>query len=243
MTDVDIHSGRQYLAEVSRLIGRVADEEWEGISTAARLVADALVAGRSIHAFGSGHSHLLAEEMYYRAGGLVDVRPILFEGLMLHADASLSTSLERLSGLATVLLDGHGVTAGDVLLVFSNSGRNPVAVELAADARSRSLAVVAITSRRHSASTAPRGGDRRLLDVADVVIDNGGAPGDAAIQIAGLDRAVAPTSTAVGAAIVNAIVAEAVSIAVEAGVVPRVFASSNIDEGDAINALLMERRG
>ena len=78
---------------------------------------------------------MLAEEMFYRAGGLVDVRPILFEGLMLHADAPLSTSLERLPGLAVILLDAHGVEAGDVLLVFSNSGRNAVAVELAEAAR------------------------------------------------------------------------------------------------------------
>ena len=81
---------------------------------------------------------MLAEEMFYRAGGLVDVRPILFEGLMLHADAPMSTSLERLPGLAAVILDGHGVESGDVLFVFSNSGRNPVTVELAeAATRSR----------------------------------------------------------------------------------------------------------
>lgn len=243
MTENDMRPGRRYLDEVARLIQRVADEEWENITAAASAVSTALVAGRDIHAFGSGHSHLLAEELYYRAGGLADVRPILFEGLMLHADAPLSTSLERLSGLASILLDGHGVAAGDVLLVFSNSGRNAVAVELAAEARSRGLTVIAVTSRRHSASTAPRGGDRRLMDVADIVIDNGGAPGDAAVRIPGLDRAVAPTSTAVGASIVNTIVAEAVALAVDEGVVPRVYASSNIDEGDTINALLREGRG
>ncbi len=243
MTQDDIRPGRRYLEHVSRLVERAGAEEWDAISAAARLVADALAAGRGIHAFGSGHSHMLAEEMYYRAGGLVDVRPILFEGLMLHADAPLSTSLERLPGLAAILLDGHGVEAGDVLLVFSNSGRNPVTVELAEAARSRGVGVIAITSRRHSESTAPRGGGPRLLEVADVVIDNGGEPGDAAIHVAGFDRAVAPTSTAVGAAIVNAIVAEAVSLLVDAGATPRIFASSNIDEGDAINALLLERRG
>ena len=243
MTDNDTRPGRRYLDEVSRLIDRVADEEWTSISAAARLVADALAAGRGIHAFGSGHSHMLAEEMYYRAGGLVDVRPILFEGLMLHSDAALSTNLERLSGLAEVLLDGHGVAADDVVLVFSNSGRNAVAIELAEAAKTRGMSVIAITSRRHSASTTPRGGDRRLLDVADIVIDNGGAPGDAAIRVSGFDRAFAPTSTAVGAAIVNAIVAEAIALAVDAGVAPRVFASSNVDEGDAINALLLEGRG
>ena len=243
MTNDDIRPGRRYLEHVSRLIDRVATEEWASIAEAARLVADALAGGRGIHAFGSGHSHMLAEEMFYRAGGLVDVRPILFEGLMLHADAPMSTSLERLPGLAAVLFDGHGVDSGDVLFVFSNSGRNPVTVELAEAAMGRGVSVIAITSRRHSESIAPRGGEHRLFEVVDVVVDNGGEPGDAAIHVAGFDRAVAPTSTAVGAAIINAIVAEAVALTVDAGVTPRVFASSNIDEGDAINALLLERRG
>ena len=125
-------------------------EEWDAIAAAARLVADALAGGPRHPRLRLGHSHMLAEEMFYRAGGLVDVRPILFEGLMLHADAPLSTSLERLPGLAAILLDGHGVDAGDVLLVFSNSGRNPVTVELAEAARRRGVAVIAITSLRHS---------------------------------------------------------------------------------------------
>ena len=242
MATEDIRPGRRYLEHVSGLIERVRAEEWDAIEAAAHLVADALAEGRGIHAFGSGHSHMLAEEMFYRAGGLVDVRPILFEGLMLHADAPLSTNLERLPGLAAILLDGHGVEAGDVLLVFSNSGRNPVTVELAEAARARGVGVIAITSRRHSESTTPRGGGARLFEVADVVIDNGGEPGDAAIHVPGFDRAVAPTSTAVGAAIVNAIVAEAVALTVDAGIAPRVFASSNIDQGYAINAILLEGR-
>jgi uncharacterized phosphosugar-binding protein len=242
MTHDDNRPGRRYLSHVAALIERASTQEWDAIAEAARLVADALRAGRGIHSFGTGHSHMLAEEMYYRAGGLVDVRPILFEGLMLHADARLSTQLERLRGLAAVILDGHGVEAGDVLFVFSNSGRNPVTVEIAEAATTRGVAVVAVTSRRHSESAAPRGGDSRLFEVADVVIDNGGAPGDAAIRVDGFDQAVAPTSTAVGAAIVNAIVAEAVALTVDAGDAPRVFASSNIDEGDAINAVLLERR-
>jgi uncharacterized phosphosugar-binding protein len=242
MTEDATPPGRRYLEHVSRLIDRVADDEWPSIAAAAQLVADALAGGRGIHAFGSGHSHMLAEEMFYRAGGLVDVRPILFEGLMLHADAQLSTSLERLPGLAAVILDGHGVDAGDVLFVFSNSGRNPVTIEIAEAAMSRGVAVIAVTSRRHSESIAARGSEHRLFEIVDVVVDNGGEPGDAAIQVFGFDRAVAPTSTAVGAAIINAIVAEAVALAIDAGVTPRVFASSNIDEGDAINALLLEPR-
>ena len=235
-------AGERYLDGVGRILEQIAADEWPSIRAAAGTVADTIAGDGLVHVFGTGHSHMLAEEMFYRAGGLVDVRPILFEGLMLHADAPMSTNLERLTGLAAVLLDGHGVASGDVLFVFSNSGRNAVTIELAEEAMSRGLSVIAITSRRHSESIAPRGSEHRLFEIADVVVDNGGEPGDAAIHVTGFDRAVAPTSTAVGAAIVNAIVAEAVALTVDAGVIPRVFASSNSDDGDAINALLLEQR-
>ena len=131
-----------------------------------------------------------------------------------------------------------------MLFVFSNSGRNPVTVELAEAAMSRGLAVIAITSRRHSESIAPRGSEHRLFEIADVVIDNGGEPGDAAIQVTGFDRAVAPTSTAVGAAIVNAIVAEAVGAhGRRRRDSARSSRAATSTTGDAINALLLERRG
>lgn len=233
--------GRRYLARVVELLQEVLDTQWDVIAEAARVVAAALSDDREIHAFGSGHSHMLAEELYYRAGGLADVRPILFEGLMLHADAPLSTRLERLPGLAHALLDAHGVASGDVLFVFSNSGRNQVTTELAAEARDRGLTVIAVTSVTHSQATSPRGGGRRLLELADIVIDNRGALGDATIEVAGFHRRVAPTSTAVGAAIVNAVVAQSVGLAVAAGVEPRVYASSNVDAGDAINDAILER--
>ncbi|MEU1971988.1 SIS domain-containing protein [Microbacterium sp. NPDC019599] len=234
--------GRSYLARVTELLQEVIDTQWDAIALAAEAVAAALRSGREIHAFGSGHSHMLAEELFYRAGGLVDVRPILFEALMLHANAPLSTRLERLPGLASELLDDHGVARGDVLLVFSNSGRNQVATELAAEARDRGLTVIAVTSLTHSRGTSPRGGGRRLFEIADIVIDNRGELGDAAVEVPGFDRRVAPTSTAVGAAIVNAIVAQSVGLIVAAGHEPRVYASSNVDTGDAINGALLEQR-
>ncbi|MBD3941402.1 SIS domain-containing protein [Microbacterium sp. NEAU-LLC] len=233
--------GRRYLACVVDLVQEVLDTQWDVITEAARVVAAAMGGRREIHAFGSGHSHMLAEELYYRAGGLADVRPILFEGLMLHANASLSTRLERLPGLAREILDAHGVATGDVLFVFSNSGRNQVTTELAAEAGVRGLTVIAVTSVTHSQATTPRGGGRRLLELADIVIDNRGALGDAAVEVPGFARRVAPTSTAVGAAIVNAVVAQSVGFAVAAGIEPRVYASSNVDTGDAINDAILGR--
>ena len=230
-------AGLRYLAVAGGLIERLVSDEWPNIRAAAELVAGALASGRPVHVFGTGHSHMLAEELFYRAGGLVRVSPILFEGLMLHASAPLSTSLERLPGLAEALLLDHPVAAGDVLIVASNSGGNTVICELAQQARGSGARVIALTSLRHATSPAARPTDLpRLHELADVVIDNGGFVGDAAIDVAGFDRRVGPTSTVIGAAILNAMVAEAVQMLVDRGIAPEVYLSSNAEGGDEANA-------
>ena len=239
----DNHSaGRAYLATANRLIVRLTDEEWPNISAAAELVADVIAKGKTVHVFGSGHSHMLAEELFYRAGGLVRVSPILFEGLMLHASAPLSTSLERLHGLADALLLDHPVNAGDVMIAASNSGSNTVTSELAQRVRELGARVIAVTSLKHATSSAARTTDLpRLHELADIVIDNGGSVGDAAVDIPGFDQKVAPTSTVVGAAILNAMVAEAVQLLVARGVMPEVYSSSNTEGGDAANSRYVQR--
>lgn len=229
-------SGQRYLAIATALVARLRDEEWPRISAAADLLTGAIASGGVIHAFGSGHSHMLAEELFYRAGGLVRVRPILFEGLMLHASAPLSTTLERMPGLAAALLADHPMDAGDALVLASNSGSNAVTTELARLARDVGVRTIAITSLRHATSDAARvHGGQRLHELVDVAIDNGGAVGDAAVAIEGLDARVAPTSTVVGAAILEALVAEVAERLVARGIAPEVYASSNVAGGDAAN--------
>ena len=236
MTDPTSTAGRRYLAIVGSLVARLATTEWPRIDAAATLMTEAIAADRVIHAFGSGHSHMLAEELFYRAGGLVRVRPILFDGLMLHVSAPLSTALERLPGLAGALLDDHPMDAGDVLIMGSNSGSNAVAIELAQLARDAGVHTIALTSLGHATSAQARTRvGPRLHEVAEVVIDNGGIVGDAAVDIEGLPMRVAPTSTVVGAAIIETLVAEVVERLVARGVIPEIYRSSNVAGGDAAN--------
>jgi len=232
--------GRAYLDRAGELVARLATEEWPSIDAAAALVAESIAAGGTLHAFGTGHSHMLAEELFYRAGGLVRVRPLLFEGLMLHAGAELSTSLERLPGLADALFADHGMTAGDVLVVVSNSGGNVVTSALARLASDAGVRVIALVSVAHATSEHARSTDAvKLHEIADIVIDNGGIAGDAAIEIDGMTTRVGPTSTVVGAAVLNAIVVEAVARLRARGATPDVFTSSNVEGGDAWNARLL----
>jgi len=226
----------RYLNIAADLIERLRTEEGGNILEAAQLVAHALIAQRTIHIFGTGHSHMLAEELYYRAGGLVNVKPLLFEGLMLHTSALLSTSLERLPGLAAALLRDHPIAPDDVLIVASNSGSNAVTSELVQLAMANGTPVIALTSLTHATSPEARPTTLpRLHELATVVIDNGGAVGDAAVDITGVSSRVSATSTVVGAAILNAVMAEAIQISVDAGVVPDIYESSNTSTGDVSN--------
>lgn len=234
--------GQEYLEIAAQMLNRLRTHEWPKIREAAQLIADALALDHLVHAFGTGHSHMLAEEMFYRAGGLVNVNPILFEGLMLHANAPLSTSLERLPGLAQALIDHHTIEPGDVVIIASNSGSNAVTSEMAGILRHRKIGVIAITSLRHARSPIARANTRpRLHELADVVIDNGGFPGDAAITVEGFGDKVSPTSTVTGAAIINAIVAQTVQVLVNRGVQPDVFRSSNTSGGDVANSRYLSR--
>lgn len=226
----------EYFENLQKILTRIATEQLDNIEKAARAVADTLENGGRVHAFGTGHSHMLAEEIFYRAGGLVNVNPILETSLMLHESAAKSTELERLEGYGEILFDHHSINQKDILFLFSNSGRNGVAIDLALIAGERGVKTVVITNMEHTMQGASRhSSGKKLFEAADIVIDNCGCHGDASMRIDEINRSVAPTSTAAGAAILNAIEARAVEIMVSEGFTPEVFSSSNVDGGDEIN--------
>ena len=212
------------------------------IRRAADAVANTIAADGLLHVFGTGHSHMLAEELFYRAGGLAAINPVLIEGLLLHAGAELSTTMERTAGLGDVIFERLGATAADTLLVVSNSGANVIARELVERARAAGMTTIAIVSLAHARSAASRGsGAPRIDELADIVIDNLGVAGDAAVEVDGVERPMGPTSTVVGTAIVNVIAMTAAQLAAERGVQPVVFTSSNVAGGDEQNRAALER--
>ena len=147
----------KYISNIHRLLDRVLESQSETIDRAVAAVADTLAQGGMVYAFGTGHSHMLAEELFYRAGGLVKVYPILDEPLMLHRNASRSSQVERLSGYAASLLDnGISPTQKDTIFIFSNSGRNAVPVEMALEMNLRGVTTVCITNLAQSSQAESR---------------------------------------------------------------------------------------
>ncbi|HAV62477.1 MAG TPA: hypothetical protein DCY13_08950, partial [Verrucomicrobiales bacterium] len=129
----------RYFAESERQLRAVFETQRQLLDTAARWLGEALAADRWLYAFGTGHSHMLAEEIFYRAGNLGRANPILDDRLMMHKEAIEATYLERKQGLAAEIIAQYPVAAGDVLIVASNSGRNAVPIELALLGRERGM--------------------------------------------------------------------------------------------------------
>jgi len=230
-----------YFNNLSDLIARTQQSQHDAMEEAARRIADCLKGGGMLYTFGTGHGHLLALEIFYRAGGMACVCPILDEKLMLHISAAGSTLEERREDWVDTLLERYPIKEGDVLISISNSGRNAVPVLLAQQAQRRGAFVIALTSMQHTLSVTARNKENlRLFETADLILDNGGVPGDAAVSFA--DGAmVGPTSTAVGAAILQAIVCRVKEISLEEGFEADFFKSSNIDGGDEWNNRLIEK--
>lgn len=232
---------KDYFEISCKIIKKIEETQINKIKEAGRLVADSLMKGGMLHLFGTGHSHMLVEELFSRAGGLVAINPILPSSLMLHENAVRGTLLERVKGIAVNILMTERVKKGEVLVIFSASGGNAVPVEMAEVGKSLGLKIVAVTSIKHSRSKEARGRGRMLFELADVVIDNCGLPGDAALEVEGLPTNICATSTLSGVIIVQSIVFYAVKDMLRRGFKPDVFLSANLANSDEYNARLLKK--
>ena len=231
-----------YLLSAQELLSRVAITQRESIAQCIKLFTEALASGKMIHTFGTGHSHLLAEEIFYRAGGLAAIYPILDERLMLHKEVVKGSQNERLPGLAQELVDKHPIANGDVVIVISNSGGNQVTIDLVKLAQSLGAKVIAVTSINHATSKSARSSAaEKIHQLADVVLDNSGVVGDASVRVAGSPMSAGPTSTVIGGALLQSIVVGTVAECLKRGIEPEIFLSSNLAGGDENNAAIFDK--
>ena len=232
---------RRYLATVKALLDAALDDHvTAAVAVAAELLADRILDDRVVYAFGASHAGLLVQDQFYRAGGLVPIQPILPSCLMLNVTPVTATStIEQTPGVAKDILADVPLGKGDLLLIVSVSGRNAVPVEMCTIAQERGATVIALTNRTYSSTVSGRGVPR-LFEVADVVIDLPGVIGDAAIIVGEDMPPVGPTSSAVGAAMLHALMVETSMILAGRGTTPPVFASANLDDSAAWNDRLIE---
>lgn len=234
----------KYFDAVETILHDVCIDEADHMDAAVNELVRCIKSHGAIYIFGASHAGILSEEMFYRAGGLMLINPIFGNEISVQTSPITQTSdMERLDGYGRILAKHHAdFKGGDVLIVHSVSGRNPVTLELVQSAKDAGSTVIALTNVRYSQTVASRHPSiQRLFEIADIVIDNHGDVGDAAIGIKGMDQKVGPTSTVIGAAILNAIVVETVQRLVDSGMEdPPVFYSANIDGGDELNRRLFQ---
>lgn len=232
--NTELAAGQAYQDRLSAILATAMRVETRNVQEAAQIVARTFSAGGVLYIFGSGHSHMFAEEAFYRAGGATRVCPVLKPPYMLHEGAVQSTRLEREPGHAADVLSGYELDADrDCMLVVSNSGANALPIEVASTASGQGLPVIAITSRAYAQAVQPPG--PRLHDVVDVVIDNHCPPGDALVRLADDLPLAGPASTVVGLALLNTLVVESCALQLARGERPEVFLSANMPDAAAHN--------
>ena len=232
---------REYLNTLENLLENVWATQQQALETGAKLLADVLCGDGLIYIFGCGHSHMMAEEGFYRAGGLGAVYPVLQSDLMLHEGAVKSSSLERKADLAQEVLLRYPMTSKDAMLVFSNSGINGLPVEMARLATEKGVKTIGVCSSAYDGDASRHPMGLHLADAVNLRIDTGAPHGDASYALKGSDAAMGPVSTIVSCYILNCLLARAAEIAIERGGEPAVYVSGNVADGRERNEAVISR--
>lgn len=233
---------KEYFAMVEDKLEMVLTDEFDNISDASEIIAEAIQNGGILYVFGCGHSHIFGEELFFRAGGLAAIYPVFHEPLMLHEGPVRSSQLERENNYANNFIKEYGITDKDVMLVISTSGINPVPIDVAQYAKNQGAKVVTITSKEYSNSQKSRHQNHlKLYEVGDIVIDNKVPRGDAALKHENLSVSFGPLSSVIGITIIQSIIANATKVMLENDFEPPIFLSGNIKGSDDHNNRLVDQ--
>jgi uncharacterized phosphosugar-binding protein len=214
------------------LLEKVRDTQLDAIERASEVCAEAIGAGGFVHLFGTGHSRIPVEEMFPRYGSYPGFHPIVELSMTFHTQVVGANGqrqamfIERMPGLAEVILSNFHFQPKDAVMVFSASGLGAVVVEFARGARKRGLPVIAITSVAQSKAgqVDPEVG-ARLMDEADIVIDICTPAGDALSRLDGLETPIGPGSTLASVAVADAIKVRTAELLLAEGKLPPVITS------------------
>lgn len=235
-----------YITKCKEIADKVALQQ-SLIAKAANWFAESILAGRVVHVFGTGHNRIMVEELWPRYGSFPGFNPIVELSLTYHNNVTGANGqrqamfLENVPGLADRILRNFGVDEKDTAFVISSSGCNIVPVEMADLFQQKGMKVVALVTKEHlEKSTSKRNDQKKLIDFADLVLDNGAPVGDSMIQVPGLDTPVSPGSTVGGVMIINCIKAEVAKILTAAGHPPKVLTAPVVLGAERSNALFEE---
>lgn len=225
---------------IINLLKELEEKEIQNIDKASQIMFEAMKNDKVVHIFATGHSHMFAEEMFYRAGGLVQINPILEPFLMQHEGAVRSTQFERLSGIAKLIYNSLDIKEGEPMIIVSNSGINSVPVEMAEIAKENNHPVIIVTSATVSKDLKARTlNNKKLYEIGDVVIDNHSPYGDGVVNTK--YGQIGSTSTILNSYIAQMLVLKIVEKYDKEGLVPPIYQSANTPGGDEHNKYLYDK--
>lgn len=233
----------EYFKRISALIKKIEDEEMEKIELSINLIVEAIKNKNNLFVFGASHASIISQELFYRAGGLVNINPIFEPSIMLDMrPVTFTSEMERLKDYGTKIARKTYIREKDIVICHSVSGRNDVMIDFTIEAKKRGAKIIGITNMKYSKSVKSRHiSGKKLYELSDIVIDNNGEIGDACISFENLAQKVGPTSTISGALIVNSIVCGVVERLLDKEIEPPIFYSANIDGGDEKNKKILEK--
>lgn len=236
-----------YFEKLLENFRQVNETQKENIQKAAALMADAIAADRLISVYGGGgHTTLCMGEMFFRAGGLSNINPVMETGLSVFNQALKYLELERTVNYGSAIMKYYDLQKDDVLIIFHNIGINPATIDAAMEAKKRGVKIIAVSSSawqeempedhfiRHPNKT-------NLFDYADVCIEDFNPVGDAVVLVPGFETPIAPVSNIIDFYIAHLLEIECVKQCIERGIVPPVWSSANTPGGDEKNAAYLEK--
>lgn len=232
----------RYADGIINKINQSMNSQMEKLCEGATKLADCVEKGGVLHVLGSGHSHMIAEEIFYRAGGPLFVNPVLDPGLMLHNGALKSTRMERLPGYANTILADLNLSDHDIFLVVSNSGRNILPLEATYYMLELGIFTISISSFAHSKSVQSRhSSGKRLFELTDIALDNHGEIGDAFLTHPNISERYGPTSSVVGIVLVQTLISMTIEELAKRNVNPPLMKSANLDDSDEQNRVSIKK--
>lgn len=227
----------KYLNEIIGILNKIKETQAEKINAAASEVARVIENNGLVYIFGCGHSHLIALDCFYRAGGLANVSAMLDTDLMLHNGAAKSSKMEKMSGIAESVLERYCLTENDLLIIVSTSGKNAVPVEMAKCASKKGIKNISVVS---SAYFGDKEKEEMLYSCSDMYIDNCVPHGDAVIDIDGCETKMGSLSTVASSFILQSVLMQGAEIAAKNGAKVPVYMSGNIEGGAEFNEKLIK---
>ena len=222
-------SWQRYFTIMQAVVENVVNTQEENMAKAANILANTTKNEGIIHLFGSGHSSLIAEDVFWRAATLANVHAIFESAVAGINEVTKTSKIEKLEGIGQVIVDYNRIMPPDAIICISNSGNNAATVDVALAAKERGVPVIAITNVTYADQlTTHHSSGKKLKDVADVVIDNCSLYGDAAVELDGFPQKVGATSTIPAAFIVPALLVQTCENLLEDGVQPDVYYNGHL---------------